>query len=77
MEGDAETAHKQFAESIALAKDLGSLRAVADCLDGFGYVAVIAENTKKRRNFSARQMPYANRSVLKFKPPTAFSAIIL
>ncbi|MEO6589075.1 MAG: alpha/beta fold hydrolase [Pyrinomonadaceae bacterium] len=47
MEGDSETSHAQFAESLLLGKDLGSMRAVADCLDGFGCVSAINSKAEK------------------------------
>lgn len=47
MDGDAEKAEIQFTQSIKIAKDLGSIRAVADCLDGFGFAATVSKNFEK------------------------------
>lgn len=47
MDGDAEKAFSQFTESLKIARDLGSIRAVADCLDGFGFAETVSKNFEK------------------------------
>lgn len=47
MDGDAEKAFNQLTESLKIAKELGSVRAVADCLDGFGFAETVSKNYEK------------------------------